>query len=102
MIESLLAKKATGPASGLLVGVLGPFVSDGLQEVALVAAAFAGAGYLLRKIIIPAGVSLRNSIRAPAQLAELEKKVEARFDQFEAKLDVLLHRSRDGSDDPGP
>lgn len=96
MIEALLAKKATWWTAGLLTGILGPVVSSALQDIALIATAFAGIGFLTAKIILPASRALRASVQAPAQLRDLEKKFEKRFDQFEdrfeRKLDDALKR----------
>lgn len=87
MIEGLLAKKATWWAAGLLTGILGPVVSSALQDIALIATAFAGIGFLTAKIILPASRALRASV---AQLRALEEKFEKRFDQFEARLERKL------------
>ena len=80
MIEGLLAKKATWWTAGILTGLLGPVVSSALQDIALIATAFAGIGFLTAKIILPASRALR----------ALEEKFEKRFDQFEARLERKL------------
>ena len=78
-----------------LTGLLGPVVSSALQDVALVATAFAAVGFIVAKIVLPASRALRASVEAPAAVAALEE----RFDAFERKLDTLLARHHE--DPPG-
>ena len=99
MIEWLLARMAAWWTAGILTGLLGPAVSQTLQDIALAGAAFGVLGAFTAKIVLPASRALRASVQAPARIQALEDKFDERFDRMERKFDPILKHLHRGDDD---